>query len=156
MRVTLLLLLDKPCFCRIAIETDCQICYLLNNIAAADFCISLLEFTNIKRSQLNLVENFIPIDPQMFLPFLWTVELLQIYFGVYPAEFSCLLCLFIKQIKNIFLGKGQFEVSCCGQKMLKNRNVVSYNLLSILALLFVCVILLFGSWVRFTLEDKMK
>jgi len=40
--------------------------------------------------------------------------------------------------------------------MLKNRNVVSYNLLSILALLFVCVILLFGSWVKFTLEDKMK
>ena len=47
-RVALLLLLDEPCFCRVAVETNGQIGDLLYDVVVADLFLRFLQLGQLK------------------------------------------------------------------------------------------------------------
>ena len=64
MRVAVLLLLQKPGLCGVAIETDCEKGDLLNNFIFRELL--FLEVIDEKRDQLYLIKDLTLINPEVF------------------------------------------------------------------------------------------
>ena len=122
MRVAVLLLLQKPGLCGVAIETDGEKGNLLNYFIFRELL--FLEVIDENRDQLYLIKDLTLINPQMFRLFIDRVKQVDVYLRRDGSKLSPYLRLFLEGRDAILLEEGQFEILGVTDQMIENRNAV--------------------------------